>query len=348
MVKLITLLALFLLPLPTLAQTADTPPDSPRPDVAALMGHYGPAEREAIVFERNGRAYVRFGPSTRRLEPLGSDTNDTRTFYIRDLSSLGDTLTFTLANGRAMALYGRNRMGRRPIGPADGDVFRIDPVRPVDQILHEAGSVTPPGFVARGGADELVDLSTIPGVRLDVRYATDDNFMGAALYPFEGAFARKPAADALAAAARELAEHDIGLIVHDAYRPWSVTWAFWQATPSSQKLYVANPADGSRHNRGAAVDVGLYRLSTGEKLALPSDYDEFTPRAHLDYAGGTSEERWYRALIQRVMRSNGFSSLAAEWWHFDLRNWRSFPVLNASFDDLRTSARPYRPEPDAR
>ncbi len=341
MVKLIALLAL-LLPAIAIAQSTDLPPSAPSPDVTALMGHYGPSEREAIVFERNGRAYIRFGSSTRRLEPLGADTNDTRTFYVRNLGALGDTLTFTIASGRAMALYGRGRMGRRPIGPADGDVFRIAPVRPVAQILREAETVTPPGFVSRSADHQLVDLSTIPGVKLDVRYATDDNFMGAALYPFEGAYAHKPAADALASVARELSAYDIGLIVHDAYRPWSVTWAFWQATPNSQKLYVANPADGSRHNRGAAVDVGLYRLSTGIPVALPSDYDEFTPRAHLDYVGGTSEQRWYRALIQRVMRDNGFSSLSAEWWHFDLRNWRDFPILNVSFDDLKGNASSYR------
>jgi D-alanyl-D-alanine dipeptidase len=281
---------------------------------------------------------VRFDGGTRRLEPVDARSADLRSFAVRTLPALGDTITFTLSGDRAMALYGTSRMERRPIGPADGDVFRIDPVRPVADILREAGRVSPPAFVASGGAESLVDLSTIPGVRLDVRYATGDNFMGAALYPFEAAYARRAAAEALAAAARDLAAYDLGIIVHDAYRPWSVTWAFWQATPNAQKLYVANPADGSRHNRGAAIDIGLYRLSTGEPVELPSDYDEFTPRAHLDYAGGTSQQRWYRALVQHVMRTNGFSSLAAEWWHFDLRSWRDYPVLNVSFEELRERA----------
>jgi D-alanyl-D-alanine dipeptidase len=333
MAKLLALLAL--LAPAALAQRTDLPPAPPTPSVAALIGHYGPEGDEAVVFERNGRAYVRYREATRRLEPVASDA-DTRAFAVRT-TALGDTVTFTVANGRAMALYGSaGRMGRRPIGPAEGDVFRIDPVRPVAGILRESQSATPPAFVQSGGADDLVDLSTIPNVRLDVRYATDDNFMGAALYPFEAAYARRSAADALAAAAAELATYDLGLIVHDAYRPWSVTWAFWQATPREQKLYVANPADASRHNRGAAVDVSLYRLSTGERVELPSDYDEFTPRAHLDYAGGTSEQRWYRALLQRVMREHGFSSLQAEWWHFDLRGWRSYPPMNVSFEQLRS------------
>src|SRR5690606_8952477 len=114
-------------------------------------------------------------------------------------------------------------------------------------------------------------------------------------------------------------------------RPWFVTWMFWKATPPHLRDFVANPADGSRHNRGAAVDLTLTDLATGKPVPMPSGYDEFTERAHPDYTGGTPEERRNRDLLRQVMTANGFQVFPNEWWHFDYHDWRSYPILNLRF-----------------
>src|SRR5690606_20682898 len=173
--------------------------------------------------------------------------------------------------------------------------------RSVAEIREEARQQSSP--TSASGSD-LVDLEgVVPGLKLDVRYATDDNFMGATFYSQARAFLQRPAARALAIVADSLAPYGYGLVVDGACRPWSVTWAFWEATPPAQRIYVANPAKGSRHNRGCAVDLGLYHLDTGAAAEMPSEYDEFTLRANPNYPGGTSLARWHRGLLRRAMAS---------------------------------------------
>jgi D-alanyl-D-alanine dipeptidase len=109
---------------------------------------------------------------------------------------------------------------------------------------------------------------------------------------------------------------------------------FWHATPGHQKMFVANPASGSRHNRGAAVDLTLYDLATGEPVPMPSGYDEFSPRAFPHYPGGTTSERRHRELLRRVMEAEGFRVYHSEWWHFDHQDWRRYPILNLTFDQI--------------
>ena len=109
---------------------------------------------------------------------------------------------------------------------------------------------------------------------------------------------------------------------------------FWQATPDSQHTFVADPATGSRHNRGAAVDLTLYDLKTGRPMRMPSGYDEFSARAYPTYQGGTESERARRDLLRRYMEAAGFTVNAAEWWHFDYRGWRDYPVLNVPFERI--------------
>src|SRR5690606_35205816 len=145
--------------------------------------------------------------------------------------------------------------------------------------------------------------------------------------------------EALLRAHRALGEKGYGLIVHDGYRPSHVTWMFWHATPASQKVFVADPAAGSRHNRGAAVDVSLYELRTGLPAEMVSGYDEFSPRAFPDYPGGTSLQRWHRALLRQAMEAEGFTVYETEWWHFDYGEWRSYPILNLPFEEIAGAGR---------
>jgi D-alanyl-D-alanine dipeptidase len=109
---------------------------------------------------------------------------------------------------------------------------------------------------------------------------------------------------------------------------------FWDATPPHQRNFVANPARGSRHNRGCAVDLSLYDLQSGQPLTMPSGFDEFSPRAYPDYPGGSSLERFHRRLLRRAMEQQGFTVNDDEWWHFDYQDWQRYPILNLSFEQL--------------
>jgi zinc D-Ala-D-Ala dipeptidase len=213
-------------------------------------------------------------------------------------------------------------------------VFRITPQRPVEELRREALAADPP-VEAGKRAPDLVELVTLdPSIHLDVRYAGSDNFLSTPVYTQARAFLQRPAAEALVAANAELRQHGWGLLVHDAYRPWYVTKVFWEATPDDKKDFVADPAKGSKHNRGCAVDLTLYDLRTGEPAEMPSLYDEMSPRAAPDYAGGTGEQRRRRDLLRRVMEAQGFTVNSIEWWHFDYREWEQYPILDVPFEEL--------------
>lgn len=222
-------------------------------------------------------------------------------------------------------------------GIADG-IFRIEPERPIAELKREALEAEPPREEGTFREAELVDLTALdPTIELDVRYATTMNFLGTPLYEEPRAFLQRPAAEALARAHRAAKEHGYGLLIHDAYRPWWVTKVFWEATPPALHEFVADPADGSRHNRGAAVDLTFYDLDTGVAVQMPGLYDEMTERSYPDYTGGTTEQRQRRDLLRRLMEAEGFTVYESEWWHFDYEDWREYPILNLTFDQLDTA-----------
>jgi D-alanyl-D-alanine dipeptidase len=213
--------------------------------------------------------------------------------------------------------------------------YRITPLRPVAELRAEALKESPPREQGTFLAADLVELVELdPTIKLDVRYATANNFLGTPLYTQARAFLQRPAAEALVRAHRELKAQGYGLIIHDGYRPWYVTEIFWKATPDDKKMFVANPAAGSLHNRGCAVDLSLYDLQTGKEVEMPSGYDEMTKRAFADYPGGTAEERARRALLRHAMEKQGFLVNPGEWWHFDYKDWKRYPIQNARFEDL--------------
>lgn len=182
---------------------------------------------------------------------------------------------------------------------------------------------------------ELVELITLePTLRLDIRYATANNFLGFPVYPEARAFLQREAAEAVRAIHQELRREGLGLLILDAYRPHSVTKLMWERTPESQRAYVADPAKGSRHNRGAAVDLTLVDLATGRPLPMPSMYDDFSERAHHDYQGASPERLANRAKLRAIMEKHGFDALDNEWWHYDFRGWERFPIGDQSFEEL--------------
>jgi D-alanyl-D-alanine dipeptidase len=213
----------------------------------------------------------------------------------------------------------------------------IKPERPVEELRELALKATPPKEDGLFRKSELVELVKLDDtIKLDVRYATKDNFLATPFYTSAKAYLQKPAAEALVRVHRGLKAKGYGLMIHDGYRPWSVTKMFFDATPRDLRaVFVADPAKGSRHNRGCAVDLTLYELKTGRAVAMTGGYDEMSDRSYPDYPGGTSLQRWHRDQLRRAMEAEGFTVYEAEWWHFDHRDWRSYAIGNQSFEELK-------------
>lgn len=178
---------------------------------------------------------------------------------------------------------------------------------------------------------ELIKLDKT--IKLDIRYATANNFVGKRVYPEARAFLQKPAASAVAGVHKRLAKMGLGIVIFDGYRPWSITKLFWEVTPEDKRKFVANPANGSKHNRGCAVDLSIFDLKTGELIDMPSGYDEFTERASPNYAGGSEKQRANREMLRKLMEDAGFTVNPNEWWHFDHKDWEKYAIYDISFDD---------------
>jgi D-alanyl-D-alanine dipeptidase len=302
-------------------------------DLRRAVGDYEGNGDTLIVRERDGRLEALVRGGIHPLDPVGG-----LAFELGgDGPAAGSVLRLEAGDeGHVGAVsVDRGVYTRLAYSTPSGETFRIDPIRPVAELRRAARTAAPPAEENHFRAPDLVDLATLDGtLRFDIRYATDNNFMGAVFYDEPRAFLQRPAAEALLRAHRRLREHGFGLLIFDAYRPWYVTWMFWHATPGHQKAFVANPASGSRHNRGAAVDLTLYDLATGEPAPMPSGYDEFSPRAFPHYPGGTTAERRNRDLLRRTMEAEGFRVYHSEWWHFDHQDWRRYPILNLTFDQI--------------
>ncbi len=293
-------------------------PSHPPANLAALIGEYGPEREPLYVYERGGRLFVRLGRGAE--SPVAADS------FSRD------------AAGRATAVtVGGSRYARRHVGPEEGLVqLHVTPLRPVADVLREARAAQPPGESGEFLPADLVDVAGLdPTIKLEIRYASTNNFLTSVFYDEPRAFLQRPAAEAVVRVHRALARSGYGLLLHDGYRPWYVTKAFWDATPDDRKWLVANPANGSRHNRGAAIDLTLYDRTTGEVVDMPSTYDESTPRAYAFYPGGSELQRWHRALLRRAMEAEGFTINQSEWWHFDFKDWARYGIGNRSFADIK-------------
>ena len=306
-----------------------------------LLGEYGEGAAWRVVAEHEGKlrlvdTAIRVTPLTERGESdFVTDSGGVRVRFVRD------------AGGRATELLlGDVRLARNQIEPRPGsNQLRVTPVRSVDSLRLEALAASAPQEPGPFAPNELVELVRLdPTIKLDVRYATTNNFLGTRFYDEPRAFLQRPAAEAVVRAHRSLRASGYGLLVHDGYRPWYVTKMFWDAVPADTKWLVADPAQGSRHNRGAAVDLTLFELATGRPVEMPSTYDESTGRAYAEYPGGTTRQRWHRALLRRAMEAQGFRANVLEWWHFDHATWRSFAITNVPFDRIpRATGSPVGP-----
>jgi zinc D-Ala-D-Ala dipeptidase len=193
----------------------------------------------------------------------------------------------------------------------------------------------PPNEVGDFKDSDLVELIKLdPSFKLDIRYATSDNLVGRPVYTEARAFLQRPAAEALVIVNSELKPLGYGLMIFDGYRPWSVTKTFWDVTPDEDKKFVADPKEGSRHNRGCAVDLSLYELATGKEVEMTGVYDEMSERSYPNYEGGTDEQRQARDLLRTKMEANGFTVYEFEWWHFDFRDWHTYRIQNIPFSDI--------------
>ncbi len=180
----------------------------------------------------------------------------------------------------------------------------------------------------------LVDIRSVnANIRLDIRYATTNNFVKKKLYPEARCALRASVAQKLSRVQNDLQKRGLGLKVFDCYRPLSVTKQMWAALPDER--YVANPAQGSRHNRGAAVDLTLVNRN-GSELVMPTGFDDFTEKAARNYqgAGVSAQARKNSQMLEEVMRKYGFLPINSEWWHFDSTDWQKFTILDVRFDAI--------------
>jgi D-alanyl-D-alanine dipeptidase len=183
---------------------------------------------------------------------------------------------------------------------------------------------------------DLVELVKVdPTIKLDIRYATSNNLAGKPVYTEARAFLQRPAAEALLKINAELRQLGYGLLIFDGYRPWSVTKLVWDITSEENRIFVANPAKGSKHNRGCAVDLSLFEMATGKEVDMPGVYDEMTERSFPTYKGGTEQQRNMRDLLRSKMEANGFTVDGNEWWHFDFKDWKSYRIQNIQFSEIR-------------
>jgi D-alanyl-D-alanine dipeptidase len=281
-----------------------------------FIGEYGRPAGTVLVYEKNGKLDILLA---RWFEYPLEELSARRFRYGRQ------TVEFTAEGLRiGSVVYARQR-----------SAARITPLAPVEQLRREARAASPPVERGEFRKPELVELTHLdPTLRLDIRYATTNNFMGAPFYSEARAFLQRPAAEALVRANHRLKDEGFGLLIHDGYRPWSVTKMFWDATPPDKRIFVADPSKGSRHNRGCAVDLTLYDLRTGKPVEMTGGYDEMSERSFPNYPGGTSLARWHRNLLRRAMEQEGFTVFEYEWWHFDYQDWPKYPILNVPFGEL--------------
>jgi D-alanyl-D-alanine dipeptidase len=300
---------------------------------SATTREYGPDETRLTIFEARGKLFAEgLGLHSAPLRRLGA-----MRFSVDGADGQPTHLDFEVDGGqRASAVVvGSTRLPFRDIGREVMETIRAgvnaDPAR----LRKIALAAKPPVEPAPKRESDLVKLTTVdPTIKLDIRYASSNNFIGFPLYERPAAYLQRPAAEALGLVQHALAPKGYGLLVYDGYRPWFVTKMFWDATPEMAHVFVADPSQGSRHNRGCAVDLTLYDLKSGRAVEMTGRYDEMSRRSYADYVGGTSRQRWLRDLLRNEMVAQGFAVYAEEWWHFDYKDWSDYAIGTATFSQL--------------
>ncbi|MFC4312244.1 serine hydrolase [Steroidobacter flavus] len=308
-------------------------PAEPTADLAGFVGEYGWPHNILRVYERDGDVYARVEWSQHyKLEKAGKDA------YRFPAAGLyaNEELRFTRDErgiGAAANLSGVV-MPHRDLG-AETEIRSRANAPFIAALVANARKMSPPAQPANLRKPDLVEVNKLePTTKLDVRYATTENFMGAPFYDSPRFFMQRPAASGLIRAHRKLAEQGFGIVLIDGYRPWYATRMFWDAVPPESRPFVADPSQGSRHNRGCAADISMFELATGKTVEMAGRYDEPSARSSPLYVGGTSLQRWRRDLLKNAMEAEGFDVYVNEWWHFDYGEWRNYPVMNVDFNEI--------------
>ena len=324
--------AFFLFAFSALAQSSDSllpgsKPADVSPEWKVSIGDYETAIGTVIVFERGGSLFISGNP----IGEIPLSQRGKNEYGARASVELGFSIavgTAVLREGQRNEIIDRNRLDYAP-HPHATAASEVEGLRKI------ALGSAPPEEKGPFRKPDLVEVATLdPAIHLDIRYATTNDFLGAPVYTQARAFLQRPAAEALVRVLHKLQPLGYGLLIHDGYRPWYVTKIFWDVTPAEGKIFVADPAQGSRHNRGCAVDLTLYDLKTGNPIEMTGAYDEMSPRSFPNYPGGTTIQRWHRDLLRRAMESEGFTVYEAEWWHFDYKDWHEYGILNVPFEKL--------------
>lgn len=311
------------------------PPECPA-KWAGLIGEYGWDHNTLYIYEKDGQLHALI--EWTEIDPLTEESENVFAFPAAGGMYHGEKLVFARdKSGKATGVTAANvDFKRRPIDGESGETFKVTPTAKLADLRKAALEAKPPAEKGEFRASELVDLEkVVEGVKLDVRYATTNNFLSEPFYTTAKAFMQKPAAEALNRVQKSLKDKGYGLLVFDGYRPWHVTKMFWDATPEKFRYFVADPSKGSRHNRGCAVDLTLIDLKTGKPVDMPGGYDEFSDRSYADYPGTTSRQRWHRELLRAAMAAEGFDVYDGEWWHFDYKDWAKYPLGNEPFEKIK-------------
>lgn len=324
---------------------ATVPDDAPK-DIKYILGFYYGNGENILIRENNGR-----------LELLYRTAQEDRSFAAPNLYPLSkvhfDSYTLQesgpMSNTEAGVRFerdtdgygiscrvGGNTYSRYFLGTTQGErakPFRLEERSAEDwtKLREEAAKATVPAALAAGEQAQLVDAASVAGVKVNSVYAGSDNLFGAPLYTTPKLFVAKDAAAALGRVQQRLAAYGYGLVLWDAYRPWSVSKLANLALPEGKKDMLEDPeVKGSVHNTGNAVDVGLYSLDSGEELDMGCGFDEPSLRQYASYAGGTSRERYLRSLLREEMELQGFKGIEMEWWHFEFGDCSKLAHLNIS------------------
>ena len=324
---------------------AAVPPDAPK-DVKHILGFYYGNGENVLIRENGGRLELlyRFAQADKSFDganvyPLTKEHFDSYTLNeAGPMTSSESSVRFERdPDGYGISCrVGGHVYSRYFLGTTTGErakAFRF-PARSAEdwaKLRAEAAAAVMPPALAAGQQVELVDASTITGIKIDSRYGGADNCFGAPLYSSEKLFVGREAAAALDKVQGHLAAFGFGLVLWDAYRPWSVSKLANLALPENQKGMLEDPeTKGSAHNTGNAVDVSLYDLATGEQVEMISGFDEPSLRQFASYAGGTSRQRYLRALLKEAMELHGFKGIEMEWWHFDYQPSTNWAHLNVN------------------
>ncbi|MCW7488089.1 M15 family metallopeptidase [Leptospira meyeri] len=182
---------------------------------------------------------------------------------------------------------------------------------------------------------ELLNLEkTIPGILLDIKYATSNNFTKQTIYKEAKAFARKPVAEALGEAQTEFLKLGYSIKIFDAYRPYAATVKFFEIIGDTR--YVASPKTGSRHNKGCAIDLTLVDIKTKKEIPMPTEYDSFRKEAWAEAPVSDPEILKNRTVLINTLGKYGFRVNKTEWWHYDFLECAGFEVLDIPFEELES------------